>query len=161
MPLGYLSLISFLNNGIKIESVLRKNNVLGKYAFYRLLLCLPHRATEPGEPGFKSDWGSALSPSVWLWQRKPFDVGKSSVLVSVSMFSWSSQGFKHSAYNAGYKCYFNSLHITRLPIFPGHPSLKAQSLLTCHSALSPMAQSFFLAIPMPLACSSPHTSCLP
>lgn len=60
----------------------------------------------------------------------------------VPLLSWSSQYFKHSACNAGFKCYFNSLHITRLPFFPGHPGLKATSPLTCLPALSSMSIQF-------------------
>ena len=83
----------------------------------------------------------------------------------VSLFSRSSLCFKYSACKTGFKCYFNALHITRLPFFPGHPGLKTQSPLTCLSALSPMSIQFLhnhLSFPTlchwPTAALTPHAS---
>lgn len=83
----------------------------------------------------------------------------------VSLFSRSSLCFKYSACKTGLKCYFNALHITRLPFFPGHPGLKTQSPLTCLSALSPMSIQFLhnhLSFPTlchwPTAALTPHAS---
>lgn len=87
-------------------------------------------------------------------------------LINVSIWvccHQSSQYFKHSACNAGFKCDFNSLHITRLPFFPGHPGLKAPSPLTCLSALSStfiqfLTQSFFF---FPSSCHWPEAVLTP
>ena len=108
-----------------------------KYVFYNPPLCLPHEGTEVWDPGFASHSLSHEAPCLASAPEKLISVG-----IWVPLLSWSSQYFKRSACNAGFKCYFNSLHITRLPFFPGHPGLKATSPLTCLPALSSMSIQF-------------------